>query len=195
MIIIASIYWCLACHLDILLPPTQTVVCTGCVLSSLLEVGPDLDSDNLCRACDVTFTSGRRRRQHLCLCWCIVCLLPRGRVPVFYMRCQLVETNKRLVLLPSWVLVLCLGQFFVFFLPGQTHFPILCTIPHVRSTCFIHLPPGTSLWTFKSVCWCCDFYSLYWDKYCCYFTDLKKTNCSLKASWNAQEELRVLNIQ
>lgn len=27
------------------------------------------------------------------------------------MRCQLVETNKRLVLLPSWVPVLCLGQF------------------------------------------------------------------------------------
>lgn len=37
------------------------------------------------------------------------------------MRCQLVETNKRLVLLPSWVLVLCLGQFFFFFFCRDKH--------------------------------------------------------------------------
>lgn len=56
------------------------------------------------------------------------------------MRCQQVETNKRLVLLPSWVL--CLGQFC--FAGTNTFvllvFPNICTIPHVRSTCFIHLP-------------------------------------------------------
>lgn len=39
------------------------------------------------------------------------------------MQCQLVETNKRLVLLPSWVLVLCLGQFFFFFAGTNTFSP------------------------------------------------------------------------
>lgn len=48
------------------------------------------------------------------------------------MRCQLVETNKRLVLLPSWVLVLCLGQFFFFF-AGTNTFVLLVFVQSLMS--------------------------------------------------------------
>lgn len=47
------------------------------------------------------------------------------------MRCQLVETNKRLVLLPSWVLVLCLGQ--LFFFAGTNTFVLLVFVQSLMS--------------------------------------------------------------
>lgn len=108
---------------------------------------------NLCWGYHITYVSCQRHCRYLR--WYVVNYVKYlvVLVPVCFMWCQLIETNKMLGLFPSWVFALCCGQ--LFFL-GTKHFCPSSSFPYISAKfSFSNCPPGLHwhLWVLTFVLW------------------------------------------